>query len=283
MATTLATEAAAPGPMTPVLHRVVSSTRETADTWTLELESLAAPVAIAPGQFNMLYAFGVGEVPISVSSVSELDGPLVHTIRNVGAVTAALCASRAGDVIGVRGPFGTTWPLDEAVGGDLLIVAGGIGLAPLRPAMHHALAHRARFGDVCLLVGARNPAELLYPAELEEWRGRFDVDVRVTVDTAVGEWHGRVGVVTRLIPHADFDPQTATVLLCGPEAMIRFTAYALLDAGVAPERIWVSQERNMQCGVGHCGHCQLGPFLLCRDGPVLRYDLVAPLLEVREL
>ena len=224
MATTLATEPAAPGPMTPVLHRLVASTRETADTWTLELESLAEPVAIAPGQFNMLYAFGVGEVPISVSAVSEVGGPLVHTVRNVGAVTAALCASRPGDVLGVRGPFGTAWPLDGAAGGDLLIVAGGIGLAPLRPAMHHALAHRAHFGDVCLLVGARNPEELLYPAELEAWRGRFDVDVRVTVDTAVGAWHGRVGVVTRLIPHADFDPQTATVVLCRPAAMILFTA-----------------------------------------------------------
>jgi len=283
MATTLASEPGQHGAMTPVPHRVVSRIQETADTWTLTLESLAEPVVIGPGQFNMLYAFGVGEVPISTSAGPRLGGLLEHTIRDVGAVTSALCAAEPGDVIGVRGPFGTQWPLQQAAGGDLLIAAGGIGLAPLRPAMHHALAHRARFGDVCLLVGARNPAELLYPAELEEWRGRFDVDVRVTVDTAVGEWRGRVGVVTRLIPHADFDPQTATVLLCGPEAMIRFTAYALLDAGVAPERIWVSQERNMQCGVGHCGHCQLGPFLLCRDGPVLRYDLVAPLLEVREL
>lgn len=281
MATTLAADPPSHGAMTPVPHRVLSRTRETHDTWTLELESLRAPIAIGPGQFNMLYAFGVGEVPISTSAC-RADGRLVHTIREVGAVSAALCAAQPGDVLGVRGPFGTRWPVEAAAGGDLLIAAGGIGLAPLRPAVLHALEHREDYADLCLLVGARSPVELLYPEQLADWRGRFDFDVRITVDSAVGAWHGRVGVVTRLIPHADFDPDTVTALLCGPGPMMRFTARALLDAGVAPERIWISEERNMQCGVGHCGHCQLGPFLLCRDGPVLRWDAMAPHLEVRE-
>ena len=283
MATTLASEPGGLGAMTPVPHRVVSRIQETADTWTLTLESLGEPITIGPGQFNMLYAFGVGEVPISTSAGPRLGGLLEHTIRDVGAVTAALCAAEPGDVIGVRGPFGTQWPLEQAAGGDLLIAAGGIGLAPLRPAVLQALASRAEYGDLCLLVGARSPAELLFRAQLEHWRGRFDFDVRVTVDTAVGKWHGRVGVVTRLIGHADFDPDSVTAMLCGPGAMMRFTARALLDAGVRPERIWISEERNMQCAVGLCGHCQLGPHLVCRDGPVFRYDEMAPLMEVREL
>lgn len=283
MATTLAPDRQPLGAMAPVPHRVLSRTQETADTWTLALEPLGDPVHIAPGQFTMLYAFGVGEIPISTSGAPNPAGRLVHTIRAVGAVSAALCAAEPGDVIGVRGPFGTTWPLERATGGDLLIVAGGIGLAPLRPAVLHALEHRDDYADVCLLVGARSPAELLYRAQLEHWRGRFDLDVGVTVDTAVGKWHGRVGVVTRLLPHADFDPATVTAFLCGPGPMMRFTALALVKAGVAPDRIWISEERHMQCGVGLCGHCQLGPHLICRDGPVFRYDAMAPLMEVREL
>jgi len=283
MATVAAAEARAAGAMAPAPYRVLSRVQETTDTWTLALEPLGEPIRPAPGQFDMLWAFGVGEVPISTSGRSAGAGDLIHTIRAVGPVTRALCAAEPGDVIGVRGPFGTAWPLADAVGGDLVIVAGGIGLAPVRPAVYHALANRSDYASVCLLVGARTPAELLYQQELETWRGRFDVDVDVTVDSAGGDWHGRVGLVTKLIPDAAFDPATATAFVVGPELMMRFTVAALVERGVAKERIHVSLERNMQCGVGHCGHCQLGPKLICRDGPVFPYPEVEALMEVREL
>jgi NAD(P)H-flavin reductase len=269
--------------MAPEPYRLLSRVRETADTWTLELEPLAGRMVPAPGQFDMLYAFGIGEVPISTSGLAGSAGDLTHTIRAVGPVTSALCAAEPGEVIGVRGPFGTTWPLEQATGGDLVIVAGGIGLAPLRPAVRHALARRDDYGALCVLVGARTPDDLLYAHELERWRGRFDVEVGVTVDAAAGDWHGRVGVVTKLIPGAAFDPTNATAFVVGPEIMMRFTVAALLERGVPKERIHVSLERNMRCGVGHCGHCQLGPKLICRDGPVFRQDEVEELLEVREL
>jgi NAD(P)H-flavin reductase len=269
--------------MTPVPYRVVSRAVETADTSTLVLEPLGAPVVPAPGQFNMLYAFGVGEVPISTSAAPDPNGTLVHTIRDVGAVSHALVHAEPGSVIGVRGPYGTTWPLQEARGRDLVIVAGGIGLAPLRPAVYHALAHRDAFSSVCILLGARTPADLLFLAELERWRGRFDVELAVTVDNAGEDWHGRVGVVTQLIPKASFDPDNTVALVCGPEIMMTFTARALLARGVPRESIAISMERNMQCGLGHCGHCQLGPVLICRDGPVFWYDAMESLMEQREL
>lgn len=269
--------------MTPVPYRVVSRAPETADTWTLLLEPLESPVMPAPGQFNMLYAFGVGEVPISTSAAPDPGGALVHTIRDVGPVSHALVSAEPGSVIGVRGPYGTMWPIEEARGRDLVMIAGGIGLAPLRPAIYYALTHRHEFASVCVLVGARTPSDLLFLHELEDWRGRFDVDLAVTVDNAGEQWHGRVGVVTQLIPRAPFASDDAVVLICGPEVMMTFTARALIARGVPTERISISMERNMQCGLGHCGHCQLGPALICRDGPVFRFDEMERLMEVREL
>jgi NAD(P)H-flavin reductase len=232
----------------------------------------------------MLYAFGVGEVPISTSGDVETTGTtLVHTIRAVGAVTKALCACAPGDVVGVRGPFGNCWPIDAARGHDLVVVGGGVGLPPLRPAIYHALAHRADFGKIVVLYGGRTPDDLLFRKELERWRGRFDVDVEVSVDSAGPEWSGSVGVVTKLIPGAQFDPDEAVAFIVGPEIMMLFTARALIDRGLPPEQIWISMERTMRCGVGLCGHCQLGPTLICRDGPVYRWDELAPLLGVHEL
>ncbi len=274
----------APGAMTPEPFRVLRRRRETADTWTLELEPVGGePVVPAPGQFTMLYAFGVGEVPISSSGDPTAGGPLVHTVRAVGAVSEAICRTKPGGILGVRGPFGTSWPVEEACGCDLVIVAGGIGLAPLRPALYQALADRGAYGAVVLLVGARTPGDLLYAKELERWRGRFDLDVAVTVDNAGGGWHGRVGVVPRFVADAGFDPASAVALVCGPEIMMRYTAAALIERGVPKERIYISLERSMHCGLGHCGHCQLGPVLVCRDGPVFRLDDIEPLLGVREL
>jgi NAD(P)H-flavin reductase len=276
----LAEPARAAGAMVPVPFRVTRRARETHDAWTLELEPAGGTALppFAPGQFAMLYAFGKGEVPISVSAL-----PLVHTIRAVGTVSAALCAAREGDVLGVRGPFGTSWPVEAAEGADVVILVGGIGLAPLRPVVHHVLAHRERYGRVVVLCGARSPEQLLYTAELERWRGRFDVEVHVAVDQAAAGWRGRVGVVTTLVPRADFDPDHTVAMICGPEVMMRFAVAALEERGVPAEATFVSLERSMKCAIGLCGHCQLGPAFICKDGPVFRWDAVEPLLRVREL
>ncbi len=271
------------GVMTPLPYRLRSRSQETADTWTLDLDPLGDAVRPRAGQFDMLYAFGVGEVPISTSGAHEGDGRLTHTIRAVGPVTRALCALDEDAVVGVRGPFGNEWPLAAAAGGDLLVIAGGIGLAPLRPAIRHALAHRGDYGAVSVLLGARTPADLLFVGDVEGWRSRLDAEVDVTVDAAAPGWHGRVGLVTTLIPGALVDPASATAFVCGPEIMMVFVVRALLERGLPIERIWLSMERNMRCGVGHCGHCQLGPKLICRDGPVFRADEMMELMEVREL
>ncbi len=263
--------------------RVVRRSRETRDTWTLELEPVRGePLRPVPGQFTMLYAFGTGEVPISISAT---DGGrrLVHTVRAVGPVTEAICALQPGEILGVRGPFGNGWPVEEAQEADVVIAAGGIGLAPLRPAVHHILAQRGEYGDLTLLYGSRTPGDLLYRKELEHWRSRLDLDVDVTVDSGDLDWRGRVGVVTQLVGRVRFDPGSAVVLVCGPEIMMRLTALAFLQRGVPPDCIYVSMERNMRCGIGHCGHCQLGPTLICRDGPVYRYDALDRLMKVREL
>ena len=285
MAISQADTTAAPGPLVPVPFRVTRRMQETPNTWTLELapQREGALTKFAPGQFAMLYAFGKGEVPISVSGDLTYPGPLVLTIRRSGAVTAALCASDDGATVGVRGPFGSSWPLHQAEGRDVLVVAGGIGLAPLRSAVYHLLANRERFRNVVLLYGGRSPAELLYRDELERWRGRFDAQVEVTVDRAPEGWHGRVGVVPNLIRRAELDPVDAVALVCGPEVMMRFTATALLDRGLEADRIFLTLERNMRCAIGLCGHCQLQHLFICKDGPVFALDAVEPLLWVREL
>ena len=270
--------------LVPVPHRVVLVRRDTADTVTVGLAPLdGQPPRFLPGQVDMLYAFGVGEVPISISSDALLPAHREYTIRRVGAVTRALTDVAVGDQLGVRGPFGRPWPLDEADGGDVLVVAGGIGLAPLRAAVLWLLDHRHDYGSLTLLYGARAPGDVLYRSDLEEWGGRFDTDVDVTVDAARAGWHGNVGVVTRLIPRARFEPARTTAFVCGPEVMMRFAAEALLDRGVPAERIHLSCERNMLCGLGTCGHCQLGPYFVCTDGPVLTWEQVGPFLRVREL
>jgi anaerobic sulfite reductase subunit B len=268
--------------MAPAPFRVARRRRETRDTWTLTLEPVAGEtLAPAPGQFTMLYAFGIGEVPISVSGAGG--GPLVHTVRAVGPVTRAICSSAPGSVLGVRGPFGNEWPVGEAAGSDVVVIAGGIGLAPLRPALLDVLARRREFGDVALLYGSRTPTDLLYQAELRRLRARFDLQVEVTVDAADAGWLGKVGVVPKLVAGAQFDPASAVALVCGPEIMMHVAARALLERGVPAGRIYLSMERNMRCGLGHCGHCQLGPTLICRDGPVYSYDRLERLMAVREL
>jgi NAD(P)H-flavin reductase len=272
------------GSMVPRMMRVKRVVREPSDIVTLHLDADdTGGFRFAPGQFNMLYLFGTGEVPISISGDAEAPGELIHTIRAVGAVTRPLCEVKKGALLGVRGPFGTAWPVEAALGKDLILVAGGLGLAPLRPAIYHALRHRAEYGRVILLYGARTPQDLLFERELHEWRGRFDCEVEVTVDRAGTDFRGHVGVVPALLDRLSLDAERAVAMVCGPEIMMRFTARALLAKGLAPESIFLSVERSMKCGIGLCGHCQLGPTFACKDGPVMRHDRAARLLAVREL
>jgi NAD(P)H-flavin reductase len=271
-------------PFLPELYRVEHTVRELADTVTLEFKPLSgARASFTPGQFNMIYVFGVGEAAISISG-DPADGRMfVHTVREVGAISNAIAKLEAGAVAGIRGPFGTGWPVAAAEGLDILIVAGGLGLAPLRPAIYHILAHRERYGRVAILFGSRSPADLLYRHELEQWRQRLDIDIAVTVDHADRSWHGNVGVVPSLIPRASFDPAQTLAMVCGPEIMMRYSATGLLQAGIPAERVYLSMERNMKCAIGLCGHCQFGPDFVCKDGPVFNYSKIAKILAVREI
>lgn len=276
---------AAPDPMRPHLYAIRQVRSETADTFTMELAPANGTV-LAPfgaGQFNMVYVPGVGEIPISISGDPATPGRLLHTTRAVGGVTKAMRALRRGATLGIRGPFGVGWPVREAEGRDVVIVAGGIGLAPLRPVLYTLLAERDRYGKIVLLYGTRTPADILFRRELEAWRARLDIEVYATVDRAMGRWHGNVGVVTSLIPKAPFDRMNAIAMICGPEMMMRFTAIKLEERGVAAASIYLSMERNMKCGIGLCGHCQYGPTFVCKDGPVFRYDRLKPLLATREV
>jgi anaerobic sulfite reductase subunit B len=275
---------ALPGPLTPALYRVAGRRQEASDVVTLVLAPLnGAPTPFRPGQFNMLTAFGVGESAISVSGGGG--GTVEHTVRAVGAVTRRLCAMPVGGIVGLRGPFGTDWGVDDLAGADVVVVAGGIGLAPLRGAINLLVDRLARPGGparLVLLVGGRTPEQIIFTDDLRRWAGA-GATVETSVDVAVPGWAGHVGVVTTLLPDAPFEPSRAVALVCGPEVMMRFTVRGLEDRGVARSTIRLSLERGMQCGVGLCGHCQLGPLLICRDGPVVTYtDAIARLLAVKE-
>ena len=272
-------------PMVPRLCRAHRLRRETDDTFTLELEPMDGSdgFPFQAGQFNMLYLFGVGEVPISISGDASKPKTLVHTTRVVGSVTGAMLKLKRGDAVGVRGPFGSRWPVEESEGSDLVLVAGGIGLAPSRPVLYSVLARRKKYNRVVLLYGTRTPADILYNRELEVWRSRFDLGIEVTVDRATGNWQGDVGVVTKLIPRAPFDPRSAVAMICGPEVMMRFTVMELEKRGIPARNIFVSMERNMKCAVGFCGHCQFGPTFICKDGPVFCYGKIRPFVELREV
>ena len=271
--------------MVPRPFRIDKRSDESADTFTIQLSALddSGSLAFVPGQFNMLYVFGKGESAISISGNPATPKTLVHTIRAVGTVTTGVQALEPGATVGIRGPFGAPWPVEEAKGKDVLVIAGGIGLAPLRPVIYHVLKHRSDYQQATLLYGARTPGDMLFRAQLKRWRGRFDFDAHVTVDAARKDWRGHVGVVPGLIPLANPDPENTIVMICGPEIMMRFTVRDLLERGIPPEQIYVSMERNMKCAVGHCGHCQLGPEFVCRDGPVFPWSRIQPRLAIREL
>lgn len=270
--------------MLPELLPITHTRRETRDVFTIEFDVAArGGFAFAPGQFNMLYSFGMGESAISISGDPARPEKLVHTIRAVGTVTRALQNLRKGDMVGIRGPFGRPWPMAEARGKDVVLVAGGIGLAPLRPVIYHVLRNRDAFGKFVLIYGSRNPADLLFTKEIETWRKKLDIQIEVTVDVADRTWKGHTGVVTKHMGKTDFDPTKAIAMMCGPEIMMRFAAREFERLGMTTQDIFITMERNMRCGAALCGHCQFGPSFICKDGPVYRYDEVAGLLSVREV
>ncbi|HTR25613.1 MAG TPA: FAD/NAD(P)-binding protein [Terriglobales bacterium] len=279
------TAAIAMQPMIPQPHAVRDVVEETADTFTLTLQRRdGAPANLfEPGQFSMLWVFGVGELPISISGDPGQHDRLVYTVRSVGKATNALVSKKHGTDVGVRGPFGTGWPMHEARGHDLIIVAGGIGLAPLRPVIYHVLSHRKDYERLIVLYGARSPRELLYRKELAAWARQRDTQVLVTVDYGGLSWRHHVGVVTTLFKFARLRPAHSLAMVCGPEVMMRFVARDLESHGLGRDQIYLSMERNMKCGVGFCGHCQYGPHFICKEGPVFSYQRIAPLMEKYEL
>lgn len=285
-----AAEQATASAMLPRWFRVHNARREVGQVFSIDLAPPRGEEtpSFLPGQYNMLYVFGVGEVPISISGRllgssgnGSSGAPLTHTVAAVGEVTRALCALRPGEIVGLRGPFGRPWPLDQAEGRDVLLVAGGLGLAPLRSALYELLAQRERYHRITLLYGARSPQDILFAREVQEWRGRFDLRVEVTVDHAPQNWRGPVGVVTSLFKRIALEPERTVALVCGPEIMMRAAARELEDLKLPPERIFLSLERNMQCAIGRCGRCQLGPYFVCKDGPVFAYGELAELLRLR--
>ena len=275
-------EVRVPDAMLPRPARVLWRREEAPGVVTLALAPDATATPARTGQFDMLYAFANGEIPVSVSGVPDGDGLLLHTVRKVGATSNALCALGEGDAVGVRGPFGIGWDVEAYEGHDVVVVAGGIGLAPLRPVIVHVLRHRERYGRVRVVAGARTPREHIFRDDVDAWR-RQGVELHRTVDRADTEWHEGVGLVTQPLRRMSLDAPRTVAMICGPEVMMRAAARMLLDTGVAPQRIRVSLERNMHCGVGLCGHCQLGPLFVCTDGPVVGWDRAEPLLRVPEL
>lgn len=265
-----------------VIHpaTIVEKIREAEDinTYRLQLvdEHARQQFRFKAGQFNMVYLFGVGEVAISI--VSDPDQPewLDHTIRAVGRITKAIADLRTGDVLGIRGPFGQGWPLEEARGHDVVIVTGGLGCAPVVGAIEYIFRRREQYGSIKILHGVKTPHDLLYRDRFDAWRRFPDTEVLLTSDQPDKSWSYHVGVVTELFELVSIDPPKSIVLMCGPEIMMRLGVPILIRRGVPTTAVYVSLERHMECGIGLCGHCQMGPYFLCKDGPVMRYDRVMP-------
>lgn len=269
-------------PMKPLRYKVSEIWEETGDVYTMVLKPLEKKLKSSkPGQFNMLYRFGAGEVPISVSGVRS-NGDIIHTIRDVGPVTHSLHRLKVGEEIGLRGPFGRGWPVEETHGKDVLIVAGGIGLAPLRPVIHSICRHRKRFGNVSLLYGARSTEDLLFEEEWLTWVMDHQIEMNASVDQALSSWDGQIGVVTPLIQDIPLS-QNMIAMACGPEIMMRFVYLSLKKRGLSQKKVYLSLERNMKCAIGHCGHCQYRGYFMCKEGPVFRYDEINDLFLMREI
>ena len=271
--------------MAPALAKVAAVTKESFDTFTLKIAAVDRYKLprFAPGQFSMLYVFGVGELPISISGDPQDAEHLLYTVRSVGKTTHALVSLRPGDYIGIRGPYGTPWPVNLARGKDVLIVAGGIGIAPLRPVVHQIMRRREEYGRLLILYGARSPRDLLFRKELDRWSRLSDTQVLSTVDYGGLNWHGHVGVVTALFRYLRLRPLHTIAMVCGPEIMMRGAATDLEQRGLPTSDLYISMERNMKCGIGLCGHCQCGPVFICKDGPIFPYARLRPWLARYEV
>lgn len=272
------------GTQIPIVAAVAGKVREIENVITLKLDAEHNSAAdFDPGQFNMLYVPGVGDAAISISDLIDKRGRIVHTVRNVGAISHALTQLKKGDRLGLRGPFGAGWPVKQAKGKNVVIMAGGIGLAPLRPLINYILLARAEYGSITLLYGARTPDAILFEPDLRRWADKPGMDARITVDAAGPDWAGNVGLITSLLDGGAAAGGDTVAFICGPEIMMRCSAEALCETGLPQDAIWLSMERNMKCAVGHCGHCQFGPVFVCKDGPVFRYDRIRSSLFVKEL
>ncbi|MEJ2681339.1 MAG: FAD/NAD(P)-binding protein [Gammaproteobacteria bacterium] len=268
---------------TPQRYQVVHRQLEIPATVTLEIQAVdAAHIApFSPGQFNMLYGFGAGEVPISFSGSPNARQSYRHTLRAVGKTSEALSQLQVGDQLGVRGPFGRGWPMDLLIGKHVLIIAGGLGLAPLRPVIETLVSQTDQYAGIQLFYGGKRPEELLYLSQFKTWRSAIDVEI--IVDRAGPDWSGHIGVITQLVNTAHFPVSNTIALVCGPEIMMRFSVQTLQSKSLPDTAIYVSMERNMHCAIGHCGHCQWGPNFICKDGPVFCYDDIASWFYQKEL
>ncbi len=242
-------------------------------TFSLEYNHPDTPTGFHSGQFNMICLPGFGEVAISICSDPNTPRMMEHTIRYAGGVTRAIGRLRVGDTVGMRGPYGTPWPMQLAEGKDLMLVSGGIGLAPLRPVILDVLQRRSSFGRVLLLYGGRTPQDLLYTTEFEKWQNG-GIEMHVSVDRADETWKGQVGVIPMAFYRTRLDHRNTLVFSCGPEIMMRFVIYEAMARRVPKDAIYVSMERNMKCAIGFCGHCQLGPYFICKQGPIFRFSQV---------
>ena len=275
-------------PMTPEIWQIMSTQKENTDTFTIVLKSASGKKFEShPGQFNMLYAHGVGEVAISISGDTSKQDTITHTIRTVGAGTRALEKLKSGSSVGLRGPFGTTWPIDKAADKDVIIVVGGIGLAPLRPVIYHLASsnqERSKRGlKTTIIYGSRSPDDQIFRDELTKWQKLPDWDFISTVDKPTPEWEGETGLVTKHFPASLKNPANTIVMSCGPEIMMSASAQKLKELGIPEENIYLSMERNMNCGIGLCGHCQTGPYFICKDGPVFSYPRIKRLMGIKEI
>jgi NAD(P)H-flavin reductase len=271
----------------PAAAQIVDMREENFNTRTIALrfvdEYVRQSYRFVPGQFNMVYVPGVGEAAISISSSPDQTETLSHTIRMVGSVTRMIQRLGQGATVGLRGPFGRGWPLEAMEGKDVVIVAGGIGLAPLRPVLYWILQHRDRYRRVVLLYGCRTPEDRVFAGELEQWDKGRAIQVLVTVDNATGAWAGPVGVVTSLLRRIKVNAARTVVLVCGPKILNHVAAWSFLQLHVPPDHVYVSLERNMNCGFGRCGHCQYGGKFMCKDGPVFCFSEVADIFGKEEI
>ncbi len=267
----------------PSVATIVGDRTETPDTKTFALRfrdpAEHERFTFRPGQFLELSVFGAGEAPFGFASSPTRKETFEVTVRRCGRLTDALHALGPGDEVGLRGPCGNGFDVEDAVGKDLLFVAGGIGLPPLRGLILNVLDQRDRFGRVTILYGARTPSDLVYKDELKEWEKRADVELRVTVDRTEPGWAGNVGMVPTLFDEVDLRPASTTAYVCGPPIMIKFVVQDLLMRGFAEDRVISTLERMMQCGVGKCNHCCVGHIYLCRDGPVFSFREIKEMWE----